>query len=121
MSLLGKQVYANPTTPIWGQGGGGVGTTIPYGTPLTFNGPSSNNPTLLEMDADAVLGVVDASANFGSFQTGDLRVYGAGEGVGAFINFGTGFSPTSRPSTDQTIRPAVEGRILGTQVSTLSR
>jgi hypothetical protein len=91
MSLLGNNVYANPNTPLWGGGGGGVGTTIPYGTPLTFNGPSSNNPTLLEMDADAVLGVVDASANFGSFQTGDLRVYGAGEGVGSFINFGTGF------------------------------
>lgn len=25
MSLLGKQVYANPSTPIWGQGGGGGG------------------------------------------------------------------------------------------------
>ena len=95
MSLLGKQVYANPTTPIWGQGGG-VGTTIPYGTPLTFDGPG-NDPTLLEMNADAVLGVVDASANYGSFQTGDLRVYGAGPGGGSFINFGTGFGGSNAP------------------------
>jgi hypothetical protein len=96
MSLLGNNVFANPTTPLWG-GGGGVGTTIPYGTPLTFNGPSSNNPTLLEMDADAVLGVVDASANYGSFQTGDLRVYGAGPGGGSFVNIGTGFAGSNAP------------------------
>ena len=95
MSLLGRQVFANPTTPIWGQGGGG-GTTIPYGTPLTFDGPG-NDPTLLEMNADSVLGVVDASANYGSFQTGDLRVYGAGEGGSSFINFGTGFGGSNAP------------------------
>ena len=95
MSLLSRQVYANPTTPLWapaGRGGGG-GNVIPYGSAITFAGPSSN-PTLLQMDTDAVVGFFDASGaagNFGTVETGDLRVYGAGPGVGAFINFGASF------------------------------
>ena len=30
MSLLGRQVFANPTTPIWGQGGGGGGSNFQF-------------------------------------------------------------------------------------------
>lgn len=70
MSLLGRQVYANPTTPIWGQGGGSnlpadptfdsVSFT-PVGTPLASTQIRSDNlvgegSTLHVMDPDGFVG-----------------------------------------------------------------
>ena len=95
MSLLGKQVYANPTTPIWGQGGGGGGsnfqtlnilengalnfiTTSPHGYTLAmWPNPNPDTPE------NRRLTVFDASANYATFQTGDLNVFGQGANPGS--------------------------------------
>jgi len=68
MSLLGKQVYANPTTPIWGQGGN-VGpnptfnsvTFIAQGPPFVSTGIETT-----ELDSlGSAVSIVDVSGNLG--------------------------------------------------------
>jgi hypothetical protein len=81
MSLLGKQVYANPTTPIWGQGGGGGGGSYPLDASfnsVSFLPPGDPAPyasSKLRLSSvpygDAYLvGVVDPSNDLGPLQTG---------------------------------------------------
>lgn len=81
MSLLGKQVFANPTTPIWGQGGGGGGNVIPVGGELTFLG----SPTMaLGLTGDKIT-ALDASANYAPFQASEFRAF---DGVGSYVSMG---------------------------------
>lgn len=80
MSLLGANVFANPTTPIWGQGGGG--TTIPVGGELTFLG----SPNMaLGLTGDKIT-ALDASANYAPFQASEFRAF---DGVGSYVAIGT--------------------------------
>jgi hypothetical protein len=110
MSLLGKQVYANPTTPIWGQGGGGGGgsnfqnLTIDQGgfllisssvnqeTQLVFNRDVSGTQySALAMNyfppsgqpSNLQLCLTDQSGACDNFLTGDLIAAGKGTDIGA--------------------------------------
>lgn len=95
MSLLGKQVYANPTTPIWGQGGGGGGSNFQLlnitqtggnaGELNFFKDASGSSFTTFQMypNPASVLGsqvllVSDASGLSDTLQVGDLQAAGTG-------------------------------------------
>jgi hypothetical protein len=81
MSLLGRQVYANPTTPIWGQGGGGGGGSypldasfnsvsfLPPGDPAPYASSKLRLSSIPYGDA-YIVGVVDPSNDLGPLQTG---------------------------------------------------
>ena len=84
MSLLGTNVYANPNTPIWGQGGGGGGTVvIPYGSNVQFTktNPSGAYVNLgLQTDAfnEQTLTVVNPNNFADTLMCGDLQLLGDG-------------------------------------------
>ena len=94
MSLLGSQVYANPTTPIWGQGGGGgsnfqllniTQTGGNAGELNFFKDASGSAFTQLQMypnpagvSGSQVLSVYDASGLADTLQVGDLQAAGTG-------------------------------------------
>jgi hypothetical protein len=109
MSLLGHQVYANPTTPIWGQGGGGGGSNFqtlnitPRGGNLNIALPDTGgngglnfykndsgtsfaqlqmfpNPAVVGTE---VLSVFDSSGTADTLQVGDLQAAGTGSLPGA--------------------------------------
>lgn len=82
MSLLGNNVFANPTTPLWGQGGGGGSNVIPPGGSLTFQGTPNQALTL----TDGNITAEDASGNYASFSTGEVRAY---DNVGSYVALGT--------------------------------
>lgn len=84
MSLLGNNVFANPTTPLWGQGGGGS-NVIPPGGSLTFQGTPNQALTL----TDGNITAEDASGNLASFSAGEIRAY---DNVGSYVALGT-FAP----------------------------
>jgi hypothetical protein len=100
MSLLGNNVYANPNTPIWGQGGGGGGgsnfqllnITQTGGTPGELNfykNVSGTSFAQLQMYPNPgvvgtqVLSVFDASGLADTVQVGDLQAAGTGTLPGA--------------------------------------
>jgi hypothetical protein len=95
MSLLGSQVYANPTTPIWGQGGGGGGSNFQTlnitqtggnaGDLNFFKDASGSAVTTFQMYPNPasvlgsqVLSVYDASGLADTVQVGDLQAAGTG-------------------------------------------
>lgn len=87
MSLLGRQVFANPTTPIWGPQGTSSNLVVPPGGQITFEGSPNKALTLVDTGSgNNVLTSVDASGNYSSFGAGDLQAY---DGVGSYVAIGT--------------------------------
>jgi len=88
MSLLGRQVFANPTTPLWGTEGPGPAdetfsnVTIVNNGQITFQNPAGNS--VLSMDG-ALLTVSDPSGNFAPVGTSEIRTY---DGVGSYVSMG---------------------------------
>ena len=68
MSLLGTNVFANPTTPLWGQGGGGGSNptfqSVSF-TPATSNVASSEISAGFNANVGSTLVVSDGNANVG--------------------------------------------------------
>ena len=79
MSLLGRQVYANPATPLWGSGGGGGGSNAVFES-VSFTLPGSPAPIgsqTIKMssqpyNSEYELGVFDPSGNLGRLQIGNI-------------------------------------------------
>lgn len=122
MSLLGTNVYANPTTPLWGQGGGGGGSNFQYlniteGGALTI-ASSVNQETQLVFEKDVSgtsydalamnyyppggqtsnlrLTLTDDQGACDDMIVGDLIVAGKGTDIGAGLNpLVLGFAGTS--------------------------
>jgi len=72
MSLLGHQVFANPTTPIWGQGGGSNLPTDPTFNTVSFTpsgSPPYNSTTIgtfaTEGAQSSTICILDGSSNLG--------------------------------------------------------
>jgi hypothetical protein len=84
MSLLGSQVFANPTTPLWGGGGGGGSNPTfdsvsftPTGTPIV----SSQIATFALSEEGSALAILDASSNLGPLTASSFY---AGFGTGGY-------------------------------------
>lgn len=104
MSLLGNNVFANPTTPLWGGGGGGggsnfqtlnilqggnlnIGSSVNLGTSLNFyKDVSGTLQSSLDMfysptggvDSNLRLTLTDQTGGADMLQVGDLRAFGQG-------------------------------------------
>jgi hypothetical protein len=95
MSLLGSQVFANPTTPLWGGGGGGGGSNFQTlnitqtggnAGDLNFYKDASGSavttfqmyPNPASVVGSQVLSVYDASGLADTVQVGDLQAAGTG-------------------------------------------
>jgi hypothetical protein len=75
MSLLGKQVYANPTTPLWSGGGGSNLPTDPTFNTVTFlpsGDPPYNSTSIGTFSTEGVMNSTISILN-GSNQLGSLQ------------------------------------------------
>lgn len=81
MSLLGNNVFANPTTPLWGPQGSSSNLIVPPGGQITFQGSPNQALTL----TDGTITTLDASGNYASSSAGEFRAY---DNVGSYVAIG---------------------------------